>query len=351
MNRPPGLPITIGEMAYLRVRGGGGTLFPKDSCVVSFDGTHLAYTLAGKKDAPVVALCAGYCCPDNFWKYLGPSLARKYRVLIWNYRGCGASGMPREPGYRARNYTVDDFRLDRYAQDLKMILDHEGIKEAIILGHSMGVQVGLEAYRLMPRRVQALVAVTGPYASAIHTIYNTTFAPRLFPVVSLALSKLPTAVVPVWRAIFRSPVPHPLAVRLGILSEDTKAEDMKQYYEHMADMDPQVMLKMAQAMHEHSAEDLLKKVKVPSLVIVGAKDNFVPPWIGHVMASRIPQAELLTVPEGTHGTILEYPKLVNRTIVEFLDRHVGEKGTAVSLERERRQRRGRKPGKAASIEA
>ena len=83
-------------MAYLRVRGEGGTLFPKDRCVVSFDGTHLAYTIKGSS-GPLVALNAGFCCPDNFWRYLAPALARKYRVLIWNYRGMGVSGMPREP--------------------------------------------------------------------------------------------------------------------------------------------------------------------------------------------------------------------------------------------------------------
>src|ERR1043166_7163594 len=109
---------------YMRVRGEGGTLFPKDRCVVSFDGTHIAYGFLG--DGPVtVALNAGYCCSDNFWKYLAPALAKKYRVLIWNYRGSGVSGMPREPGYRARNYSVEDFGLDRHAKDLEAILDHE----------------------------------------------------------------------------------------------------------------------------------------------------------------------------------------------------------------------------------
>ena len=125
---------------YMRVRGEGGTLFPKGRCVVSFDGTHIAYGLMGRGDI-TVALCAGYCCPDNFWKYLTPALAKRYRVLIWNYRGCGVSGMPREPGYRARNYTVEDFSLDRYARDLKAILDHEGIRRVVLLGHSMGTQV------------------------------------------------------------------------------------------------------------------------------------------------------------------------------------------------------------------
>jgi sigma-B regulation protein RsbQ len=332
-------------MGYLKAKGGGGTLFPKDRCIVSFDGTHIAYTIAGPATGaaaakPVVALCAGYCCPDNFWKYLAPALARRYRVLIWNYRGTGMSGMPREPGYRARNWTIDDFRLDRYARDLRAILDHEKIDEVVLVGHSMGVQVGLEAIRLMPRRVRAFISITGPYSSAIHTIYNTTVAPKVFPAASFLLSKLPSAIAPAWRAVFRSPMPHPLAIRLGILSERTKAEDMKPYYEHIADTDPQVVLKMARAMHLHSAEDMLKKVKVPALVIVGDKDNFVPPWLGHVMASRMPLAELVTVPEGTHGTIIEHPRLVNRTVLDFLERHLGAQAEAtVSLADERRARR------------
>lgn len=322
-------------MAYLRVRGEGGTLFPKDRCVVSFDGTHIAYTIKGRT-GPVVVLNAGYCCPDNFWRYLAPALAKKYRVLIWNYRGCGVSGMPREPGYRARNYTVEDFMLDRYAKDLKAILDHEGIRECILVGHSMGVEVALEAYRLMPDRARALIAITGPYASPISTIYNTTFAPRIFPAARAVLSRLPGAFGPVWRTLFRSPIVHPLAQQIGVLGPRTRLEDMKIYYEHLASLDPQVVLKMAEAMHMHSAEDLLRKIKVPTLVMVGERDNFIPPWLGHVMASRIPVAELVTIPEGTHGAIVEDPKLVNRTVLDFLRRHLSVAEGTVSLAEHRR---------------
>jgi pimeloyl-ACP methyl ester carboxylesterase len=320
-------------MAYLRVRGEGGTIFPKDRCVVSFDGTHIAYTLKGKGE-PVIALCAGYCCPDNFWRYLAPALAKKYRVLIWNYRGCGVSGMPREPGYRARNYTVEDFGLDRYARDLREILDHEKIGEAVLLGHSMGTQVALEAYRLMPNRVRALVSITGPYASAIQTLYNSAFAPRVFGVASELLRLVPPA-KPLWRALFRSPLPHPLAQQFGALGSMTKLEDMQPYYEHIAEMDPLVMLKMAEAMHTHSAEDLLRKIAVPSLVVVGSKDNFAPPWLGHVMASRIPIAELVTIEGGTHGAIIEYPRKVNSAVLDFLERHLSGSAKTVSLQQRR----------------
>lgn len=323
-------------MAYLKIRD-QGTLFPKDRCVVSFDGTHIAYSIIGK-EGPVVALCAGFCCPDNFWRYLVPALQKNYRVLIWNYRGCGVSGMPREPGYRSRNYTVEDFMLDRYAKDLREILDHEQIDEAILVGHSMGTQVILESYRLMPKRVRALVSITGPYASALNTFYNSTLMPRAFPVLNGVLSRAPS-LKPLWRPLFRSSIPHPAAIAVGALGPRTKEEDMRPYYDHIAELDPFVILKMARAMHSHSAEDLLGKIKVPTLVIVGEQDNFTPPWLGHVMASRIPIAELVTIPEGTHGTIVEEPKVVNRAVLDFLSRHLAEGGATVSLTKARAAKR------------
>jgi pimeloyl-ACP methyl ester carboxylesterase len=320
-------------VAYLRVVE-GGTLYPKERCVVSFDGTHIAYTFLGaaKKGQPTVVLCAGYVCPDNFWRYLAPALAKKYRVLVWNYRGSGASGSPREPGYRARNYTADDFTMDKYARDLKEILDHEGISDIVLIGHSMGVQVCLESYRLMPERVRALVSVTGPYASPLRTFYNSTLGPRIFPAARFAMSMFPRPMKVLWRALFRSGLPHPGAIKLGALGPKAKAEDMRPYYEHMGELDPLVMMKMVEGMHLHSAEDLLRAIDAPTLVIVGDRDNFTPPWLGRVMASRIPVAELVVVPGGTHGTIIEEPKIVNKAITDFLQRHLsGQAKQPVSL--------------------
>jgi len=339
-------------VAYLRIVE-GGTLFPKDRCVVSFDGTHIAYTLIGKgkRSDPVIALCAGYACPDNFWKYLAPALAKKYRVLVWNYRGAGVSGLPREPGYRARNYHAEDFTIDKYAQDLKEICDHEGIGDIVVIGHSMGVQVCLETYRLMPERVRAIVSVTGPYASPLRTFYNSTLGPRIFPAARFAMNLFPRPLMVVWRALLRSPIPHPGAIRLGALGPKAKAEDMRPYYDHMAELDPLVMMKMVEGMHMHSAEDLLRAIAAPTLVIVGDRDNFTPPWLGRVMASRIPIAELVVVPGGTHGTIIEEPKLVNKAIMDFLARHLSAGADAPVSLQARRNARSRDQKSAPSPQA
>lgn len=66
-----------------------GELWHKDRNVRSFDGTCVRYTRLGSQDAPVVALCAGFLCPDTYWRYLVPGLVERFRVLFWNYRGVG----------------------------------------------------------------------------------------------------------------------------------------------------------------------------------------------------------------------------------------------------------------------
>ena len=69
------------------------------------------------------------------------------------------------------------------------------------------------------------------------------------------------------------------------------------------------------------------------------------------MASRIPVAEMLVVPGGTHGTIVEEPKLVNKTVLDFLDRHLGEGHQTVSLvERRARSTRAKRRPKGAEAE-
>jgi pimeloyl-ACP methyl ester carboxylesterase len=294
-----------------------GTLFPKDREVASLDGTPIRYTVRGR-GAPTVVLCAGFACPDNHWRYLVPSLERHVRVVVWNYRGMGASGLPRPPGFRAMRLRREDFRLDRYAEDLEAVLDAEGVRRAVLLGHSMGTQVALEGYRRMPGRVAGLALVAGPYASPFHTMYGSDLGDRLFPLVRYGIHLVPPALLRLWGPLWRSPLPYPVAALLGSMGSRARPADMDGYFQHVGRLDPLVLVKVAEGMHRHSAADVLSRVRRPVLVVAGGRDPWTPPRLAEEMAAALPDAELHVLEAASHSLPIEEPEALDGLVLRWL---------------------------------
>jgi pimeloyl-ACP methyl ester carboxylesterase len=117
-----------------------------------------------------------------------------------------------------------------------------------------------------------------------------------------------------------------MAQLVRALGPDAKAEDMTTYYRHLAFLDPLVLLKMAEAMHDHSAADLLPDVHVPTLIVAGDMDMFAPIHLARLMRDTMPDASLEIVEGAAHGGVIEKPKEVNAAVTAFLDR--GLKGVS-----------------------
>ena len=303
----------------------GGHLWPKDREAVAEDGARIRYTVRGET-GPWVVLCAGFLCPDNFWRYLVPALEPRHRVVVLNYRGVGASTDPRPPGQRARNVTADDYTIERFAGDVRAVLEAEDATQVTALGHSMGCKVALDVWRQeraeggRPSRIAALVLVTGPYASPLKTFYDSDLMARLFPYLYAGISALPR---PAQYAISRSlrlPVAMPAARLVKALGPQTPEEAMQGYFHHFGEVDPLITLKIAKGMHDFDAGPWLSEVDVPTQVIVGTEDRFSPPELGQHIVEAVPDAELVTVEGGTHGTIIEFPDQVNPAIEHFITR-------------------------------
>ncbi len=65
------------------------------------------------------------------------------------------------------------------------------------------------------------------------------------------------------------------------------------------------------------SSDLLPRIKVPTLVIVGADDTVTPPADAQRMARAIPGAKLVTIPGAAHLSTMEKGGEVNRAVEEF----------------------------------
>ena len=99
--------------------------------VRSKDGTLLHTEVFGRPDGYPIVLAHGITCAIRVWAYQIADLAEDYRVIAFDHRGHGRSGVPPQRG----NYS-----LDHLAADLDAVLETTlGPGErAVIAGHSMG---------------------------------------------------------------------------------------------------------------------------------------------------------------------------------------------------------------------
>ena len=80
-----------------------------------------------------------------------------------------------------------------------------------------------------------------------------------------------------------------------------------------------MLLKSAQ---EHTAEDMLKTIKVPTMIVAGEHDQFTPMWISKKMHRLIPESELFVMNKATHAGLVEQPDLINLRIEKFIQERV-----------------------------
>ncbi len=278
------------------------------------DGTPLAFALGGPPDGPALVCCNGVGVSTFFWDYLAESFTATHRVLVWDYRSHGGSGATPN----LSTLTIADI-----ADDLAAVMDSAGIDRAIVLGHSMGCQVVLEFYHRYPHRTEALVPMLGSFGRPADTFLDSWVGPAIFRTAYAIGTRVPKLVEMGLRASLRQPLTWQMTRRSGLVHPDlARKEDVDPYLEHMARLDPRVFLEFVRAAQEHDAGPLLPNIEVPTLVVAGERDLFTPRYLSVEMAGRIPRAELLEIPRGSHAALIEQPELINLRLEKFIRENV-----------------------------
>ena len=115
--------------------------------VRSFDGVPIAYTVAGGGQGALLFI-HGWACDRYYWASQLYDFAETHTVVTVDLAGHGDSGSDRV-----------DWTLTSLARDVQAVVDHLDLHSVILVGHSMGGPVALEAARLMPGRVVGVVGV------------------------------------------------------------------------------------------------------------------------------------------------------------------------------------------------
>lgn len=275
------------------------------------EGVPLRFTSYGEGPGPAIVCCNGVGVSTFFWKYVVRYFSARHQVVTWDYRGHGRSGRPENP-------TREKFTVASSVQDLMSVMDEAGVEEAVLVGHSMGVQVALEAWRRHPKRVRGLSLVCGAFGRPLDTFWNSSMAAPVFDVVYSIVNAAPRAFAFGNSFLMRSRLPM-LAARLGVVDRQMcRPEDLKPYFDHLAQVDPQIFFLMAGEIQRHTAIKWLDKVDVPALIVAGENDLFTPYHLSVQMRDRIPNSELLTIPHGSHAAIIEQPELINLRLEKWM---------------------------------
>ncbi len=112
----------------------------------ALNGTEIAYWDSGG-DGPAVVLSHGFLMDHTYFDPQLAALVPEFRVITWDQRGFGAT---RAPG---------SFSFWDSASDLLALLDHLGVRRAVLGGMSQGGFVSQRAALLAPERVKALILI------------------------------------------------------------------------------------------------------------------------------------------------------------------------------------------------
>jgi pimeloyl-ACP methyl ester carboxylesterase len=282
----------------------------RSGLAVADDGMHLYWRAVG--DGPALVCNNGVGVSTFFWRYTEEHFSDRFTVLTWDYRGHGRSDPLDDP-------TTGDVGVARHAADLISVLDAAGIETALICGHSMGCQVGLEAWRRHSARIRGYVLILGTAGRALETFADNPRSPIFFRLAGQLVAALGERTHRIVRPILHSPIAWAFTKRAKLVDPMYASKaDMSPYMEHLAVLDMRMFIRTVLQMQEHDAWDLLGTIDVPVLIVGAERDAFTPIRLSRQMASSIRGAELLVLADASHAAIVEQPETINHRVERFL---------------------------------
>ena len=261
------------------------------------DRARIYYEEHGRGGTPLV-LAYGIGGNADMWDVNRDALAAHHRLVLWEPRGHARSDSPEDP---AR------YSFQRWALDLKTVLDALKIRKAHVGGLSLGAGIATRFALRFPARVRSLVVTNSSSAAGLPlSVENLVMRARS---IEITLTKGMDAM-----AEFAMAANPNLSERLAI--EPAAKEEFYAEYRRLSPVGYANSLRALLAM-DHIA-DQLPRLRVPVLLIGGDRDPSLAPM--QVMHRKVRGSKLVVLSPASHFGNRDQPEVWNRTVLEFLAR-------------------------------
>jgi 3-oxoadipate enol-lactonase len=257
---------------------------------------------------PALVLVHGHPFDRSMWRPQVAEFGRDRRVVAPDLRGYGETTLVAgEANVVAGEDTAVSGKtpLSTFAADLAALLDHLGLSRFVLGGLSMGGQIVMECYRQFPDRIAGLLLAD------------------TFPRPDDAAAR--TARVAAAARMEREGTGWYTEANLAKMIAPYNVSALPDVAAHVRGMMLGAPPAGAAAALRGRAErpdyrPLLASVTVPTLVVVGADDEFTPVGDAIEMHELLPDSTLAVIEGAAHMPNLEQPAAFNAALRSFLDR-------------------------------
>ena len=258
----------------------------------SGNGIEIDYDLDGPAGAPVVMLSHSLACTREMWKPQLKALGQEHRVLSYDMRGHGRTGVTPPP-----------YSFATLAADVVALLDHLKIERVSFVGLSIGGMIAQQLAIHHPQRLRCAVVCCS--TSAIPVTVRPVWDERIAAVEGGGMATQVETTLERWfTAPYRAAHPDVIAW-VGGMIKNTPVPGF---------------VGCGRAIQGLNITAELATVKLPALVLAGEKDPGLPPAMSAAIHGAIAGSEYAVIPDAAHIANIEQAEAFNGLVTAFLAR-------------------------------
>lgn len=284
----------------------GPALAGADSRFLEVDGLSVHHRVTGPADAPTILLLHHFYGNVATWRHIQQALSHDHRVIAFDRVGFGLTERPT----RTRRGRSNPYTRAMSARIALALLDHHQVGNATLIGSSAGGTVALEIYARAAARIDGLAllspAITGDVGPpgylrpVLRTWPLRVLGPRIVRQVAGEITR---------ERVARSWHDPSRATDADV---DAYARPLR------VDGWDRGFWGVMTAEAPPDLRDVVRSIRVPTVVIAGASDRIIRPGSNRRTAAAIPGARFHLLPAAGHTPHEERPDLLLPVLRRFL---------------------------------
>lgn len=240
-----------------------------------------------------VMLVHGMGSDQTIWGSFIPLLKKNYQVITMDLRGHGESSKPPGP-----------YSMELFSEDINQLLDSLNIDKAHFIGHSMGGAVLLALALKNPEKIHSLTLIS------TFSYVDSQTQEVFMKILKILLDKGYNAFFDTCLNLTNSPEFIEKNRKFLSIIRDMKAKNIS----------IPALKDTIDACLKVNFSDSINRIKIPTLIIAGKNDVFIPPYHSEKIRNSVPNSKLKIIDNAVHNMLVEHPEETYFIINEYLNK-------------------------------